>query len=318
MKKIILTAAIAATVATPAFATEWREMFNTMNTNVHIFADGQIIADFGQSANGGAGVTIANVEYASSANSADVAGHHARNTVDLIRETAGNATIFNADTRGQAGNGRDGVNFTADQQQVDILNFEIQPGLSGGLEFDHLRQVRDTWSGQMTSALAVVAAGNFGSRDGQTGIATDVGGTARGFAPLNADDMKRVIYVGALDGHSNTLASYSNTAGGVKDHFIVASDVFSAARGGRAGGGTSSATPKVTGAAALVMAKFGTNAENTKKIILQTADDLGAPGVDAVYGHGKLNVVKALNAPRYLVGNDEARSMNGLFGITRY
>ena len=73
--------------------------------------------------------------------------------------------------------------------------------------------------------------------------------------------------------------------------FIVAdgSDPFSNNRG------TSYAAPRVTGAAALVMHKFGTNAKQTKAIILNTADDLGATGIDEVFGHGLLNVSKALS-----------------------
>ena len=60
-------------------------------------------------------------------------------------------------------------------------------------------------------------------------------------------------------------------------------------------GGTSFAAPKVTGAAALVVQKFNTSAANTKRILLTTADDLGAPGVDPVFGHGALNVTRALS-----------------------
>ena len=60
------------------------------------------------------------------------------------------------------------------------------------------------------------------------------------------------------------------------------------------------AAPKVSGAAALVHHKFGTNNVNTKQILLETADDLGEAGVDAVFGHGLLNVERALSPVGHL------------------
>ena len=50
----------------------------------------------------------------------------------------------------------------------------------------------------------------------------------------------------------------------------------------------------VAGVAALVQHKFGTSAENTKKIILETADDYGPTGPDASWGYGVLNLERAL------------------------
>jgi hypothetical protein len=32
-----------------------------------------------------------------------------------------------------------------------------------------------------------------------------------------------------------------------------------------------------------------------KQVLLQSADDLGAPGVDEIFGHGQLNVINALS-----------------------
>ena len=58
--------------------------------------------------------------------------------------------------------------------------------------------------------------------------------------------------------------------------------------------GSSFAAPRVAGVAAMVMQKFGTTKEQTKQILLKTADDLGAPGVDSVYGHGRLNAGSAM------------------------
>jgi type VII secretion-associated serine protease mycosin len=61
--------------------------------------------------------------------------------------------------------------------------------------------------------------------------------------------------------------------------------------------GTSSATAIVSGAAALVRAKFPQlSAEDVVKRLTSTADDIGPPGRDNECGFGRLNIVKALTA----------------------
>lgn len=62
--------------------------------------------------------------------------------------------------------------------------------------------------------------------------------------------------------------------------------------------GTSMATPAVSGLAALVRSKYPQlKALEVKKHIEATADDLGTPGFDNYYGHGRINVFKALTTP---------------------
>jgi subtilisin family serine protease len=103
----------------------------------------------------------------------------------------------------------------------------------------------------------------------------------------------RLIFVGSLDDNSNNLAGYSYFAGDLKEDFIVTyDDVFSPGDAA----GTSFAAPRVAGAAALVKQKFpNLTSAQIKQVILQTADDLGATGVDAVFGYGKLNVLNTLS-----------------------
>ena len=98
------------------------------------------------------------------------------------------------------------------------------------------------------------------------------------------------IAVGALNNEGTNLDGYSNRAGLFKDVFISAP--VAELNGAR---GTSFAAPIVTATAALVMDQFGTNAVQTRDIILNTADDLGAPGTDAIFGRGRLNVHRALS-----------------------
>jgi lantibiotic leader peptide-processing serine protease len=61
--------------------------------------------------------------------------------------------------------------------------------------------------------------------------------------------------------------------------------------------GTSMASPHAAGVAALVLSRFGLsqNPGQVRTRIEQTADDLGAPGVDLFYSHGRINAGRAVN-----------------------
>ena len=149
------------------------------------------------------------------------------------------------------------------------------------------------------NAVIVFSAGNNG---GNTESRCDIEGsrltadscTDIKFVYDNGSDVSRTIWVGSTDGTNDDvtdLASYSVSAGDTaKFDFIVADGTaFDGSNG------TSFAAPRVTGAVALVAHKFpNTTAEDRKLIILNTADDLGVAGVDAVFGHGRLNVGAAL------------------------
>src|SRR5690606_19705268 len=66
--------------------------------------------------------------------------------------------------------------------------------------------------------------------------------------------------------------------------------------------------------AALVWQAFPwMSAANVQQTILTTASDLGAPGVDAVYGWGLLDVEKAVHGPGAFVGNFTADVPHGSY-----
>jgi subtilisin family serine protease len=101
------------------------------------------------------------------------------------------------------------------------------------------------------------------------------------------------IFVGSLADGSNEMASYSLIAGDLMYDFIVAHDDVVTSGDGA---GTSYAAPRVTGAAALVSHKFpNLTSAQVKQVLLQTADDLGATGVDETFGYGRLSVVNSLS-----------------------
>ncbi|HVI54700.1 MAG TPA: S8 family serine peptidase [Luteibacter sp.] len=115
------------------------------------------------------------------------------------------------------------------------------------------------------------------------------------------------LVVVALDSNNPTqIASYSNRCGIAMNYCLAAPGavITTSATSTVANTsyqvwtGTSLAAPQVSGAAAVVMQAFPTLSVNSvRQIILGTADDLGAPGPDAIYGYGALDVGRAIRGP---------------------
>lgn len=156
------------------------------------------------------------------------------------------------------------------------------------------------------NAVVVIAAGNAGdvvafSGSGATGCEVEgnrftAGSCSEVITSLDSQNyshLDRTIWVGSYDTVQQDLANYSFSAGSnAMDYFLVA-DGNSILDNGR---GTSYAAPRVTGVTALTVQKFPhLTAQERTRLILETADDLGAPGVDPVFGHGLLNAGAALN-----------------------
>lgn len=121
-----------------------------------------------------------------------------------------------------------------------------------------------------------------------------------------------LLIVGSVDPNGR-ISRFSNTPGTacltiygqcyrgnrLMDRFLVAPGELILASDGEGGvtrlSGTSFAAPLVTGAAALVQGRWEwLGAHNVADVLLRSATDLGAEGVDEVYGWGLLNVDAAL------------------------
>lgn len=137
-------------------------------------------------------------------------------------------------------------------------------------------------------ALNVIAAPNTGNRPHE-GSSTDDSGVidGAGAAYLAGDLDGTYIFVGAHDSEYTSVP-----LGSLANDGLVAdgTDVFT-----ESDQGTSFAAPKVTGAAALIMHKFGTSAETTKDILLNTADDSFTGYSQNQHGHGMLDVGAAMS-----------------------
>lgn len=150
-------------------------------------------------------------------------------------------------------------------------------------------------------------------------------------AGVTLASLDHLLIVGSVNG-DNTLSSFSNKPGQacwgttgtscsssakMMNWFIVApgKDKYSTLPNQSYGimSGTSMATPMVTGAAALLQSKWSflkNDPGATVDILKKSAKDLGAKGVDPVYGWGLLDVARAFNAigPTYVANGAAVKS----------
>ena len=130
-----------------------------------------------------------------------------------------------------------------------------------------------------------------------------------------------VVAVGATD-RTNTITSYSNKAGDAAAAYVVApGDSRTTNCDGTSCwtiSGTSFSAPTVAGAIALLLQAFpNLTGQQAINILETTADDLGAPGVDPVYGHGLIDLAKAfqpmgpMSVPQSATRVSEAMALAG-------
>ena len=192
-----------------------------------------------------------------------------------------------------------GIRYAVDKgaKVVNLsLSYRTAQGEADGLT-GRLKPVRDAIAYAFSQgAVVVIAAGNEA-------------------VPLCAQPASsaEALCVGATD--SNDLrAFYSNGDATQLRNFLVApggaglrcgQEVFSTYLRGAAAAcssndgyegtsGTSMAAPFVSGVAAMLVQK-GLSNTTVVDCILKTTDDLGAPGRDPVFGHGRLNAAKAVS-----------------------
>ena len=198
----------------------------------------------------------------------------------------------------------------AKRNKANVLNASIGP-ISGGcvLHCDDGLKALAKLSG---SAVVAVAAGNEGVRLRDVRCRS---GNMR-FCRHPEEHFGNLLVVGAVD-RDGELAGVSNRPGGacferqadgtcasrhrLRRWFLVAPGTE--VRGPLpeneygSGSGTSAATPIVSGAAALLMSRWPhlkQRPDDAARILLRSADDLGKPGLDNTFGHGRLNVAAAL------------------------
>lgn len=138
-----------------------------------------------------------------------------------------------------------------------------------------------------SGAVIVVSAGNDSSAEVDPLAAAAIGSSGRA-----------VIIAGAVDANG-VIADFSNRAGAAQAQYLAAVGIrvrsFDHTGAAFLYSGTSYAAPSVAGAVAVLAQAFPSlTGPQIAEILLNAADDAGAPGTDSVYGRGILNLGRAL------------------------
>ncbi len=163
--------------------------------------------------------------------------------------------------------------------------FSMSLGASGDTNGTMLKALQTMVA---SKSIAIIAAGNEGALQPSFPARYVTDNQVAGFA----------LAVGAVDSN-NAMASWSNRAGAMRDYYMVAPGVSIYATSNKGTyttmSGTSMATPVVSGAAAVVWGAWPyLTGDRVIKSLLWSATDLGAAGVDQVFGWGLLDVNRAL------------------------
>ncbi len=181
-------------------------------------------------------------------------------------------------------------------QDIQIVNMSLGPGWREDLNAqnygDYFNQHTNLDTFFNKGRILVVAAGNEGKDE--SGVFSAIPKEV-----TSADGL--FVSVVAVD-QNNNLASYSNKCGsaanwciaapgGTEDHPIKSTYGENTVAGLA---GTSMAAPVVSGSLAMIMSAFpNLTPQQAVHILFETATDLGAPGVDEIYGHGLVNLEAA-------------------------
>lgn len=296
---------VLATTGSPDADTDWLEAFNQLgpgfsgaarigilDTGVrssHADLAGRVVAqhdfynhDPDASDDQGHGTHVAGIAGARGGDATGLSGVAWGSNIGLVVAKVCTPTFFGLNAECPSSALAAGITWAVDQG-ADVLNISLGGTDPSETERAALQYARDH------DVLPFCAAGN----SGQQGV-------------LWPAAFPECVAVGATD-WSDDLASYSNwgpelllaAPGGDSEnpsgYSQIASSCFSSDVDYCLKAGTSMATPQAAGLGALLYAMGLSSDEEVLARMQGTADDLGAPGWDDRFGHGRINVWRAIN-----------------------
>lgn len=181
---------------------------------------------------------------------------------------------------------QDGANIYNFSWSADIFANQVRSR-------HHMEQMTDqnfinslTYAADKNDAIFVWAAGNDSNSQS----------SALSAMPLHIPELKgHFVNVVAWDSETGALAHYSNECGITKNYCITApGSNINAPATNEIINGTSFATPIVSAAIAVIReATPYMKSEEILDLLFKTARDIGEVGIDAVYGHGMLDLERA-------------------------
>ncbi len=206
-------------------------------------------------------------------------------------------------------------------------------------QFDQIKQILGTkpggaYQGAIDAArsgvVTIFAAGNdynLNNPDAMAGLAYFVPDIAPHWLsvaslqdPTNSGDYS----ISTFSSRCGYTASFCVSAPGTRVYssVIAGTGVDDLTTGYANKSGTSMAAPHVAGSVAVLMERFPyLNGAQVADVLKTTATDMGAPGIDELYGWGMINLGKAINGPGMLVTEQdipEEFRVNGAYGSPQF
>lgn len=176
-------------------------------------------------------------------------------------------------------------------------NFGVQVDVGSSDYYNYKNHLNSDFSAvKNADALTVIATGNNSYNNYVAPPAlfaqdADYAGYVLAVGSVGVDSSGAVTGISSFSNHCSQVKNYCLVAPGNNILSTIPNNSYAYSNG------TSMATPHVSGAAAVLRAAWPyLKAPQVAQILLQTATDLGAAGVDNVYGHGMLNLYAAVQA----------------------